>query len=469
MMQRPARHRPGILQAILALAIALALSGCGVAKSIRTATPAAMTATPLATTPTAATPVATSTPDPAILLKDGGIAIIESAFARLMDEYIEPVSSSRLLDAAWTSLGREADAESLALPVKPAFSDDRAGDMALFQAAYLKLAAGTADATQLRYAAIKGMAATLQDCHTYFLNPVASDTLLDTRSGEGAVGIGVDLAGVPPLVTEVIEGGPAARVGVLVGDRITSIDDVDATALGPAGAFDLINGHAGTPVRLRLRRPGADAPVDISAVRERVVPKNIESHVINGHIGYARIRNFIDGGIAASLRDTLTALDAQGATSYIIDVRGNPGGRLDTPAISLFVKEGVVVRDRGRDGKIEEEAAQGDPLPVARPAALLANNRTGSVAEIFVAALQEYHAAYVIGATTNGCVGFTDVAPLGDGSSLAVTTHVNLGPVDGRELNGVGVVPDLAVARTQSDISNGVDPQLDAAVALLTP
>jgi carboxyl-terminal processing protease len=282
------------------------------------------------------------------------------------------------------------------------------------------------------------------------------------------VGIGVDLTGIPPLVIEVIDGGPAARAGVIVGDRITAIDGADASALGPAAAFDLINGHEGTAVTLRLQRPGASSPVDVSATRARVVPQNIESRVMDGHIGYVRIRAFVDGGIATALRQSLSALDAQGATTYILDIRGNPGGRLDTDAISLFVKDGVVVRDRGRDGVPEEEPAKGDALPALPPTVLLANNRTGSVAEIFAAALQEYHAAYVIGATTNGCVGFTDVSPLGDGSSLAVTTHVNLGPVSGRALNGAGVTPDLAVARTQDDIANARDPQLDAAVALLS-
>jgi carboxyl-terminal processing protease len=450
------------------LLLAFALSACGGATARRTATPPAATATATVATATPAGDSATPTPDTAALLRDGGIAIIENAFGRLMDEYIEPVNSSRLLDAAWTSLGPEADAEGIALPAKPAFSDDRSSDIALFRAAYIKLTATSgADATKLRYAALKGMAATLQDCHTYFLNPVAADTLVDTRAGEGAVGIGVDLSGVPPLVIEVIAGSPAATAGVLVGDRITAIDGADASALGPAGAFDLINGHEGTAVALRLRRPGAAAPVQVSVVRARVVPQNIESRLIGDHIGYARIRNFTDGGIATALRAALGALDVQGATSYIIDIRGNPGGRLDTPAIGLFVKNGIAVRDKGRDGKLEEESVAGDVLPLEKPTVLLANNRTGSVAEIFAAALQEYGAAYVIGATTNGCVGFTDVAALGDGSSLAVTTHVNLGPVTGRALNGAGVAPDLAIARTQDDISNGRDPQLDAAIAHL--
>ena len=73
----------------------------------------------------------------------------------------------------------------------------------------------------------------------------------------------------------------------------------------------------------------------------------------------------------------------------------------------------------------------------------------------------------MVGAKTNGCVGYTDIVPLGDGSSMAVTTHVNLGPVTDQLLNGVGVIPDEPVARTQTDIVNGADPQLDAAIAHL--
>jgi carboxyl-terminal processing protease len=128
-----------------------------------------------------------------------------------------------------------------------------------------------------------------------------------------------------------------------------------------------------------------------------------------------RVRNFIDGGVSESLRSTLLSLDAQGATSWIIDLRGNPGGRLDPAAISLWVKDGVIVRDKARDGLLEEERATGNPLPELKPTVLLTNNRTGSVSEIFVAALREYGLAYVVGANTNGCVGFTDVADLGDG------------------------------------------------------
>ena len=166
------------------------------------------------------------------------------------------------------------------------------------------------------------------------------------------------------------------------------------------------------------------------------------------------------------LRDVLTGFELQGVTKWIIDLRDDPGGREDTNAMSLFVPDGVLVKSRFRD-RTEEERATGATLPVVRPTVLLADNRTGSVAELFAAGLQEYGVAHVIGQTTNGCVGFTDVQPLGDGSSLAVTVAVNIGPVTGKELAGVGVVPDQAVARTQADVAERRRPPARCRGALL--
>ncbi len=444
------------------------LTACGVSKPQSAPT---VTSTPTPASP--ATPDATPTPDPSLLLKDGGIAIIQIAYDRLLDGYIDPLEPAPLLSAAWDAMALEAQNQGLAPPAKPPIGAARSDALAAFAQAYVPFASGVADAqglapvTKLRYAALRGMTASLQDCHTFFLNPVASDTLVDQRAGKGSVGIGVELVSAsPPLIGEVITGGPAARAGVLVGDRVASVDGTDTSALGPQSTLDLINGDEDTTVRLGLRRAGA--LIELTIPRERVVPPNIESRVIDGTtIGYLRLRHFVDGGVKAELQQALTAFEAQGVTSWILDIRGNPGGRLDPDAISLFVREGVILRDRGRDGLLEEERATGDLLPMIRPTLLLTNNRTGSVAEIFAAALQEYGVAQTVGTATNGCVGYTDVRELGDGSSLAVTTHVHLGPVTNRELNGSGVQPDVYVARSEADIASLRDPQLDAAIARL--
>lgn len=452
--------------ALLALA-ALIVTACG-GSDARPAPTASHTAT-ITASPTPAGPTATPTPDLAVLLRDGGVTLIETAYNRMLDEYITPQQPASLLVAAWSGIAQEAARTGTAMPAQPSFAGDRVAAFGAFRAAWAPFANAQPDPTQLRYAAIRGMTQSVRDCHTFFLSPVASDTLLDTRGGKGAVGIGVELAGSPPLVIEVITGSPAARAGVLVGDRIASIDGSDASALGPAGAIERINGDEGTSVRMQVRRPGSGTLPEVTITRERVAPPNVEWRTAGANLGYVRIRNFIDGGIVGELRKAIEQFEAQGAPGWIIDLRGNPGGRLDPEAISLFVKSGVIVRDRNRAGELHEEQALGGALPALRPSVLLTNDRTGSVAEVFAAALQEYEAAYVIGQTTNGCVGYTDIREFGDGSSMAVTTHVNLGPVSGALLNGVGVVPDLAVARTQDDIATARDPQLDAAIKHLAP
>jgi len=471
MTRIPPEHQriryPWIASLIALVAVALASAGCGVDSGGASQTATTAASDTAVASPTPWGPTATPTPDLTVLLKDGGIAIIEKAYNRLLDQYIEPLEPSRLLAEAWAGMTQEARALGVAPPAQPSFGGDRVAAFEAFRAAYVPLANSVPDATKLRYGAIRQMANSLQDCHTFFLNPVAHETLVDTRDGKGSVGIGVELASVPPLVTEVITGGPAAAAGVLVGDRIIGIDGADATNLGPAGAYDLINGDEGTSVSLRLRRPGAAAPIEVTMTRARVNPPNVDFRIIEDRIGYVRVRNFVNGGIRKDLENVLGDFERRGLTGWIIDMRGNPGGFLDLDAISLFVRDGVIVSARGRGGEVEEFRASGKALPQLRPAVVLANHQTGSVAEVFVAALQEYGVARVIGATTNGCAGYTDVQDLGDGSSLAVTTHVNIGPVSGRVLAGAGVIPDQAVARTESDISNARDPQLDAAVGHL--
>jgi hypothetical protein len=124
-------HRTGrrLVAPVLLVWLLPILAACGVAVSdpgvTGTPTEFVATTTPLPTTPT---------PD-ASLLEDGGVRIIEIAYVRLLDEYITPVDSSRILDGAWTKLSVQAGEESLDLPAQPAFADDRVGDFDVFRSA----------------------------------------------------------------------------------------------------------------------------------------------------------------------------------------------------------------------------------------------------------------------------------------------------------------------------------------------
>ena len=329
-------------------------------------------ATPTPPPPTAA-PEPTPTPD-SVLLQDGGVAVVQRAYDRLLDQYIEPVDSSRILDGAWTLLVQAAEEQDLDPPAKPAFTDERAPDFALFRQAFVDLAAQSPDAEALRHASVRGMTEALQDCHTFFLSPVANDTLVGAREGRGTVGIGVDLAGIPPLVTEVVATSPAARAGVAVGDRVVAVDGEDVTGMGPAGAYELLNGEEGTSVTVVVERGDGRGTAEYNIARERVNPPNIEGRLINGVVGYVRVRNFTDEGVAAGLRRTIDDFETQGAVAWVLDIRGNPGGRLDVGAMSLFVRRGSdrarpesCRRDSRRDG--ERPRAGDDPAdgPVDEP------------------------------------------------------------------------------------------------------
>jgi carboxyl-terminal processing protease len=440
--------------------LTLALAACGSGDGDATPTPEATNT--VAATETPAGPTATPTPDLAVLLADGGIAIIEAAYQQLLDEYIDPPEPAALLAAAWSGATSAAAAQGVSARTAP-----MPDDWPSFREAYVQLTAGIEDPTQVRFAAVRAMAESLNDCHTFFLTPVASTTLDDTRAGRGAVGVGIELAGTPPLITEVIPGGPADGAGLLIGDRIMAIDGTDASAFGPAEAYERINGDEGTSVRLQVERPNAGA-LEAALERARVTPPVVTSRIVGDGVGYVRIRNFVDGGVHDDLRAALHDFERRAVGRWVLDLRDNPGGRLDRVAPALFVDEGaVVVRDRGRGGALNEARAEDHRLDVLRPMVVLTNQATGSVAEVFAIALQEHGVADVVGTNTNGCAGYTSIQPLGDGSSLAVTTHVNLGPVSGRELNVGGVTPDRWVDRTHDDIANGRDPQLDAAIAHL--
>ena len=159
------------------------------------------TAEVVAASPTA--PVGTATPDP-VLLRDGGVAIIQTAFVRLIDEYIDPLHRSRSCVAGVVGRAAGGGGEGLRFERRLSSTGDRAADFAAFRSAYVPLASSVQDAKQLRFAAIRTMAASLSDCHTFFLTPTSSDSLLGARNGNGSVGIGVELLDVPPAVTEVI-------------------------------------------------------------------------------------------------------------------------------------------------------------------------------------------------------------------------------------------------------------------------
>lgn len=427
----------------------------------------------LATRRPAPPPEATPTELPPIdeLARDGGFGVVLVAYNRIVDEHYSPVDEASLLDAAWSGVSRIFIRAGRSAPAGPRLTGDRAHDVGAFHDAWLRALPFVTNNAALRSVAIGSMAQSVDDCHTYFIPPASAVPFAGTLDNRGSVGVGIDIEGTPPIVSEVIPFSPAATAGMQPSDEIVSIDDEDASKFTPVQALRLLAGRDHTEVHVSVRRGGANAPLALTLTRTRVVPPNLTTRIIadaHGNIGYVRVRAWIEGGIAKQLRDALTRFESGSVRRWIIDLRGNGGGFPDEDASSLFVKDGIIRRERGRDGVPIETRSSGDSLSIIRPTVLLTNDGTASSSEMFAAALQEYGVAHVIGGKTAGCVGLTYIASPGDSSLLAVTRQVNFGPVTGALLNGVGIVPDETVEHTVADIVSGHDGQLDAAVAYLS-
>jgi carboxyl-terminal processing protease len=164
----------------------------------------------------------------------------------------------------------------------------------------------------------------------------------------------------------------------------------------------------------------------------------------------------------------VTNLQGQGVRGLVLDLRGNAGGRLDvgTQLLGRFVSDGVVYQMVDRQGRGRTERLRGASPIVTVPLAVLVDEATASMGELFAATIQERAAGRIIGATTAGSVSASVVVPLSDGSALQMTVE-RLLTGNGRVLDKVGVTPDEPVPLSIADIQAGRDPQLDAALAYL--
>lgn len=419
-----------------------------------------------ATPPVAPTPV----PDPTSF-ENAGLDLVKVAFEALMDFYIRPLTPATLLQPAF----REALSEARRLGVDTAgltfvAAAEREEAWEAFVEAWLALAERTPLewSAEVRFAALSGMTRALNDCHTFFLPPVRTEALTELRTGSGGVGVGLELAPVrPAYVREVITGGPAHAAGVQPGDVLLRLDGRDVSQAGLDVIQDLLRGEAGSKVRLDLRRLSTGEVLSVELVRAFVRPPAAEGRVLDGEIGYLRIRTFTRGPtVREAIDEAVRGFEAAGITGWVLDLRDNPGGERDLRLIGRFLGEELVERTLLRNDGLEVRYGEGEPYP-DRPLAVLVNAGTASVSEIFAAALQDYGRARVFGSVTARCAGFVWLVQLADGSTVGVTIAQSLTPLSEQPLYQTGVVPDEIVRQTAEDTALGRDPVLQRAVEWL--
>lgn len=311
--------------------------------------------------------------------------------------------------------------------------------------------------------AIRGMVESL-DPHSAYFTPEEYKLFRHDLEGHFE-GIGVQI-GVRDgwiVVLSVFEGGPAARGGLLPGDRFVHIDGVDARDLRVEDAARLVRGAPGTKVKIGIRRAGVEQDLDFELERGRVRIEAVQSRRLDRGIVYVAVQAFQEN-VARDVERALEAAEREGElTGLLLDLRDNGGG-LVSEAVAIadrFLRRGTIVTTRGRDGKvIQRERARIPGTRASLPIVVLVNGRSASAAEILAAALKENGRAKLVGTRTFGKGSVQRIFEQADGSAIKLTTALHYGP-SGETIQARGVEPDVLV--------EAVDPDAFAAAVLREP
>ena len=313
-----------------------------------------------------------------------------------------------------------------------------------------------------------GLAESTGDPYTEYLNAKETkdfdDSLNGTFSGIGAE-LGKDAGSI--VVVSPIAGYPAQKEGLKSKDVIVSIDDKPASGMTISQAVDSIRGPSGSTVKLEIARDGKELNFEI--VRETIKIPSVESKIINGNIGYMKITTFSEETADLAEKSAQEFKD-KGVKGVIIDVRGNPGGLLNS-AVSLgqlWISEGKVILTERRGGETikTHTSDTSDPILKGIPTVVLIDGGSASASEILAGALKDNKAATLMGEKSYGKGSVQNLIQIPSGGVLKVTIARWYTPA-GRNIDKQGIVPDKKIKFTDEDIKTKQDPQKDAAVRQL--
>ncbi|MDP7034908.1 MAG: S41 family peptidase [Planctomycetota bacterium] len=316
-------------------------------------------------------------------------------------------------------------------------------------------------------AATKGMASSL-DPHSSYWTPTEWREFLERLGGEYAgIGVYVGMRGTWFTVISPIYSGPAYEAGIRTGDRIIKVEGWSTFGKGMTEIVKRVKGKPGTSVQLTVARDGWVKPRDIEVVRRRIQVQSVHSRLLPGGIGYVEMTQF---GEKASdeLKAAIQALEKEGMTALVFDLRGNGGGLLrEAIEVSdLFLPAGKLVaysQGRSKTYGIREDYKTKTPETHGEfPVVILLDEGTASASEIVAGALHHHGRAFLVGRRSFGKGTVQHLFPLKSRpkARLRMTiaryflpdgTCVNRTYDDaGREKDRGGVQPDFEVQEEES-------------------
>lgn len=298
--------------------------------------------------------------------------------------------------------------------------------------------------------ALKGMTDALDDPYTTYLGKdeaaELSNSLSDSFEGIGAVLTLVN--DLPEVAQAPIKDSPAEKAGLKLNDQILKVDGEETSGKSLTEVVQSIRGEKGTVVELTIQR-GTET-FDVAITRGTIPIVSVQAEMDeNQEVGNIQIASFNES-TAQELREAIEKLREEGATSFVIDVRQNPGGYLNQVEImaSMFLEDGQTIVQFATDEEVVGEVKASKTLDggfkVTEPVVVLVDGGSASASEIFAAALKESADVEVIGTQTFGKGTVQTVSGFGDESELKMTVQKWLTP-NGEWINEVGLEPTVKV------------------------
>ena len=339
------------------------------------------------------------------------------------------------------------------------------GIQALIQKEYI----GEVDEDALQTGICQGYVGALGDPYSAYYDEEQTSALMETTQGEYG-GIGVVLTqnldtGVT-AASSVYEDSPAMKAGMKDGDIIYQVEGRDVSGMALEEISGSIKGEKGTTVEITVLRGEEREEVSLTITRDTIQAETVKTRMLEDEIGYLAISEF-DSVTLEQYREGLAELTTQGMEGLIVDLRGNPGGNLDTVCeiLDLMLPEGLIVYTEDKDGN-RQEFTSDEAQEVQVPLAVLVDGNSASASEIYAGAIQDYGIGQIVGTKTYGKGVVQTIYDLKDGTSLKLTVAEYFTP-NGRNIDGEGITPDVEVTYQRDENDPEADNQLDRAVETL--
>lgn len=331
------------------------------------------------------------------------------------------------------------------------------------------------DDDDLRDGMYQGLMRALGDPYSTYYNEEAYNSFEQSTTGK-YYGIGVSVSqnmstGIITMVKP-FKGAPGYEAGILPNDILFAVNGTEVTGMDLSEVVAMIKGEEGTTVELTLVREGEADYIVLDVERRQVEIPTVEIEMLDNQIGYMSVTGF-EEVTASQFFNGIAQLSSDGMKALVIDLRDNPGGRLDVVVtmLDMILPEGILVYTEDKDGNRGNELSSNAQSILDVPLAVLVNGQSASASEIFAGDIQDFKAGIIVGTQTFGKGIVQTVYPLDENTAVKMTVSSYFTNA-GRNIHGIGITPDIEVElneelRQKAEITREEDNQLQTAVEAL--